>query len=393
MGAVSPAERMLLSGDDAVAWGATLARAQLIPVYPITPQTPILEKISALSAQGICRADVVTVESEHSAMSVALAGCLGGVRVFTASASQGIFYMHEVLHFTAMARAPVVMVGVNRSHSLPWAFWADHSDTLSQRDTGWVQLYCETAQEALDMVPIAHRIAEELFIPVMPVFEAVYVSHTYEPVTLPAQAAVDQFLPPYPDQFRMRTEDPRGYGNCVTAQQWLEHRRKLQEAHEQVPDVAGRAFADWAGLTGRRYDLLEPYRCEDADLVLLTIGGPAGTAREAVDRLRDAGLRVGLLKQRLVRPAPVALLRQHLVGVPKVAVIDRNLSPGAGGTIAQEVRAALQGVAGAPPVHSFIAGIGGSNIGVADMEQMARLALAAAEPSPYGVWHEGGRQA
>lgn len=380
-----PSKRMLLSGDEAVAYGVMLAQAQLIPGYPITPQTPILEKLSDLVSQGECKADLMLVESEHSAMCAAMAASLGGVRVFTATASQGLFYMHEVLHFAAMGRAPVVMVGVNRSHSLPWAFWADHSDTLSQRDTGWIHLYCENAQEALDMVPVAYRIAEALFVPVMILFEAVYVSHTYEEVEVPAAELVAGYLGPFPDQFRMQVGDARGYGNAVSPRQWAEHRSRLHEAHLQAPAVAAQALADWAELTGRRYGLTEPYRCEDAELILVTIGGPAGTAREAVDQLRAEGMRVGLLKQRMVRPVPVAELRALLGAAERVAVVDRNCSPGLGGMIAQEVRAALQGLAGAPPVHSFLAGLGGTNLGVQDVMRIARLAMAEEAPAPFGT--------
>lgn len=383
------AQRMLLSGDHAVAYGVKLARAQLIPVYPITPQTPILEKISELVDQGLCQAELMTVESEHTAMSAAMSAALGGVRVFTATASQGLFYMHEALHFAVSTRVPVVMVEVNRAHSLPWGFWSDHTDSLSQRDTGWIQIYCETPQEALDVVPIAYRLAEQVHLPVMPVFEAVYVSHTYEPVEIPGQELVDRYLPPFPDQFRMDTRDPRNYGTCVTAQEWLASRKRIADAMDRVPAVLGQAFAEWGELTGRHYGLVEPYRCEDADLVLVTVGGVAGTVREAVDQMRAEGLPVGLLKQRLVRPVPVEALRRHLRGARKIAVIDRNYSPGLGGIVWQEVRAALQGVPGAPAVHGFVAGVGGVNIGVKDVAAMARMALAADEPAPHGTWYTG----
>lgn len=391
MKAERTSERMLLSGDHAVAYGVQLSRARLIPVYPITPQTPILEKISDLVDQGSCHAEVMTVESEHSAMAAAIAAAQGGVRVFTATASQGLFYMHEMLHFAASTRMPVVMVEVNRAHGTPWAFWADHSDSLAQRDTGWVQLYCETPQEALDMVPIAYRVAEALFVPVMPIFEAVYVSHTYEPVSVPEREVVDAFLPPFPDQFRLDTADPRNLGTCASAREFMANRRRLEEAMQQVPGQLEEAFAAWHGQTGRRYSLVESYRTDDADLVLVALGGVAGTAREAVEELRAQGIKVGVIAPRLVRPVPVAELRRHLAGARKVAVIDRNLSPGLGGIICQEVRAALQGEAGAPQVYGFIAGLGGVNIGVADLVAMARMALAAQGPDTHGVWYERGQ--
>lgn len=380
----------LLSGDHAAAVGVQLARAQLIPVYPITPQTPILEKISELVARGACQAEVMTVESEHTAMAAALSASLAGVRVFTATASQGLFYMHEMLHFAAAARAPVVMVEVNRSHSIPWAFWADHSDSLSQRDTGWVQLYCETPQEALDMVPVAFRVAESLLVPVMPVFEAVYVSHTFEPVAVPAQEQVDAFLPPFPDEYRLDTSSSRNYGTCVSPQAFMQARRELQAAHEQVPAVLEQALGHWAELTGRQYGAVEPYRTEDADLVIVALGGVAGTVREAVDRLREQGTRVGLLKLRLVRPVPAAALRAALAGARRIVVIDRNLSPGLGGMICQEVRAALHAGGSSAPVAGFIAGLGGVNIGVEDVMAMAQEALVRGEIPAEPIWYGGG---
>lgn len=381
---------MLLSGDTAVAYGVKLARARLIPGYPITPQTPILEKLSELAGSGELDAEIMTVESEHTAMAACIGGSMGGVRVFTATASQGLFYMHEMLHWAAGARAPIVMVNVNRSPAAPWGFWSDHTDSLAQRDTGWVQLYCETPQEALDTVLQAYRIAESADLPVMVNIEAVYVSHTYEPVAVPDPAAADAYLPPFAAPFRMDVRDPVNYGPPVSADTWFAQRCRLDGAMGQVPELARQADREWAALTGRGYGLVEAYRMDGAGLAVVTVGGVAGTAREAVDALRGAGMPVGLARVRLVRPVPVDDLRRVLGGVADVCVIDRNCSPGLGGIVCQEVRAALYGLPGAPRVHGFIAGAGGRNISVEDVAAMARSAAAgAADPAP--AWYGGAR--
>src|SRR5512147_1103963 len=208
-------DRVLLSGNHAVAWGARLSRPKVIPVYPITPQTPILELLTAFHAAGELEAEMLTPESEHSVMAACIPASLAGVRVFTATASQGLLLMHELLHYAAGARAPIVMANVNRTVASPWAFWPDQTDSLAQRDTGWVQLYVESAQEALDSVVQAFRIAERVFLPVMVNLDAFYVSHALEPVELPESGLVDAYLPPYaPDHF-LDAGRGESWGNVV----------------------------------------------------------------------------------------------------------------------------------------------------------------------------------
>jgi pyruvate/2-oxoacid:ferredoxin oxidoreductase alpha subunit len=378
-------DRVLLSGNHAVAWGARLSRPRVIPVYPITPQTPILELLTAFHAAGELEAEMLTPESEHSVMSACIPASLAGVRVFTATASQGLMLMHELLHYASGARAPIVMANVNRTVASPWAFWPDQTDSIAQRDTGWIQFYCESAQESLDTVIQAYRVAESVLLPVMINLDAFYVSHSLEPVRVPAQDLVDRYLPPYAPEHVLDTGRGESWGNVVSQDMYYRHRQAIGAAMGRAVDAAAQADRDWQALTGRGYGLVERYRCEDADLVLVTMGSMCGTAREAVDALREAGQAAGLLKLRLFRPLPQALLRQALAGVRDVLVLDRNYSPGAGGALHQELRAALYGMQGAPRIHGYLAGVGGVNVSPEKIVAFAGRARGG-EPAAEPVW-------
>lgn len=353
----------LLTGNQAVAWAARLARPKVVPVYPITPQTPVLEQLTAFQAAGEFDAEIITPESEHSVMAACIPASLAGVRVFTATASQGLLLMHELLHYAAGARAPIVMANVNRTVASPWAFWPDQTDSLSQRDTGWIQFYSESAQESLDTTIQAFKLAERVALPALVNHDAFYVSHALEPVAVPSQDTVDAFLPPYAPAHRLDPERPESWGNVVTQEMFYRHRQALEEAMRQVPTLADDIDREWAQLTGRAHGgALARYRCDDAHTVIVTLGSMCGTAREAVDALRAAGEAVGLLKVRLFRPLPQAALRAALSGVADVLVLDRNHSPGVGGVLHQELRAALYGLPNAPRVHGLLAGVGGVNV-------------------------------
>ncbi len=380
----------LLTGDHALAHAAALARPDVLPVYPITPQTPVLEKLVELSARGELSGDLMTVESEHSAMAACIAASLAGARVFTATASQGLALMHEMLHYAAGARAPVVMANVNRTLAAPWGFWADHTDSLAQRDTGWIQLYCESAQEALDSVLHAYRVAEAVLLPAMIVIEALYVSHTLEPVALPDAGTVARFLPPYEPAYRLDPASPRSFGGTATPAQWRANRLAMEAAMRTARAELAGAERDWAALTGRAYHAVDRYRTEDAELILVTAGGVAGTARCAVDQLRDEGIAVGLARIRLFRPFPARELTQALAGVDRVGVIDRNYSIGSGGILAQEVRAALHahGEIDAS-VHAYVAGLGGVNVSPERIIAIVRHMQRHATPSPEPTLEEG----
>lgn len=382
---MSRSVRMLLNGNHAVAYGVKLARARLIPVYPITPQTPILEKLTELHAAGELDADLLTAESEHSAMATAIAGSLTGVRVFTATASQGLMLMHEMLHYASGARAPVVMANVNRTVGSPWGFWPDQTDSIAQRDTGWIQYYCESAQESLDTVLQAYRVAEKVMLPAMINHDAFYVSHSLETVEVPEQEVADAYLPPYEPEHFLDPDRGESWGNVVNQELYYRHRKYLDRAMQEALEVAKEADALWRSLTGRGYGIIEQYRCEGAEVVIATMGSMAGTAREAVDAMRASGLPVGLLKVKMFRPFPAQEIRQALAGVPRVVVFDRNFSPGAGGALYQELRAALYGVRNAPAVYGFLAGVGGLNVSPHDMEDLVRRACSE-EPQVNSLW-------
>lgn len=377
---------VLLTGNHAFAWAARLARPQVVPVYPITPQTPVMEKLTEFAAAGEFDGEIITPESEHSVMAACIPASLAGSRVFTATASQGLLLMHELLHYAAGARAPVVMANVNRTVASPWAFWPDATDSLAQRDTGWIQFYSESPQESLDTTIQAFRIAEQVLLPAMVSHDAFYVSHALEPVEIPAQETVDAFLPPYAPPHRLDTARVESWGNVVTQDMFYRHRQDMEDAMGRVPALADAVDRDWGARTGRCWGgALESYRCDGASTVIVTMGSLCGTVREAVDALRDAGEVVGLLKVRLFRPLPVGQLRARLSGVPRVIVLDRNHSPGAGGVLHQELKAALYGLPGAPRVHGYLAGVGGVDVPPQRIVALVREAQGR-EPAPEAVW-------
>ena len=355
-------QSMLLTGNQAVAWGARLARPRVVPVYPITPQTPVLEQLTSFQADGSFDAEIIAPESEHSVMSACIPASLVGMRVFTATASQGLLLMHELLHYASGARAPIVMANINRTVASPWAFWPDQTDSLSQRDTGWIQYYVESAQEALDTVIQAYRVAEQVLVPAMVNLDAFYVSHALEPVRVPSQDQVDSYLPAFNPPHRLDTDKVESWGNVVSQDMFFRHRQDLGEAMARVPSLTAQADHEWAQVTGRSHGVIERYRCDGARTVIVTMGSMCGTAREAVDAMRAAGQAVGLVKVRLFRPLPVIGLREALNGVDDIIVLDRNYSPGHGGVLHQELRAALYDIPVRPRMHGLLAGVGGVNV-------------------------------
>lgn len=377
--------RMLLNGNHAAAFGVKLARPQVVPVYPITPQTPILEKISEFQAKGVMNTDIMTMESEHSAMAACITASLTGVRVFTATASQGLMLMHEMLHYASGAQAPIVMANVNRTIGSPWGFWPDQTDSLAQRDTGWIQYYCENGQESLDTILQAYWVAEKVLLPAMVIHEAFYVSHAVEAVEVPDQEIADEYLPPFNPPHRLDPEIGESWGNVVNQDMFYRHRQTLGKSMDKAVELAGEADMLWQKLTGRGYGLIEKYRCDGAELLIATMGSMAGTARDAVDQLRAEGIPVGLLKIKLFRPFPVNMVRQALAGVPRVMVLDRNFAPGTGGFLYQELKAALYGLDPGPAIHGYLSGVGGTNVSPAKILNLAQDALRD-EPSILSVW-------
>lgn len=374
--------KKVIMGNHAASHAVRLARAQVISAYPITPQTQIVEELSEMCAKGELDARFLKVESEHSAMAAIIGAASTGVRAFTATSSQGLALMHELLHWASGARLPLVMVNVNRALGAGWNIWSDQTDSLSQRDTGWCQLYVEDNQEVLDSVLQAYRVAEQVRLPVMVCYDAFILSHTYEPVDIPAPAEVDAYLPPYRPEVQVDTHAPHAFNALVTPEYYMDMRALAQKAMDRAIGVFREAGDEFAARFGRRHGLVEAIDTDDADLVLVTSASPTSPARLVVRALRAQGHRVGLLKVRMFRPFPVDAIRAALRGKQKAVVLDRNLSLGKGGIFADEIRAALAGVPGAPQVHGYVVGLGGRDITPTLIERAVRRAMESDSP-PY----------
>ncbi|MCK6480532.1 MAG: pyruvate ferredoxin oxidoreductase [Planctomycetes bacterium] len=378
----------ILTGNQAAAWGAFLSRVQVVSAYPITPQTTVIETLADLTARADWPNRFVNVESEHSAMAVCIGASYGGVRTFTATSSQGLALMHELLHWAAGGRLPVVLVDVNRAMAPGWSIWTDQQDSLSQRDTGWAQFYCSSVQDILDHVILAFRMAEEASVPVMVVEDAFVLSHTAEAVSLPAPAEVDRFLPPRRPAFSLDVEKPRAFGGLLGPDWYQEVRKDLHESLLRLGDAAPRIYGEWERLTGRSYAPVEAWGVEDADVVLLTSGAVSSTAREVVATLRARRKRVGLVQVRMFRPFPGERLREVLRGVPKVAVLDRNCSFGHHGIFHQELKSALYSMEAAerPRIYGYVLGLGGRDVGPRALQEVVRLTEVREAPEPETTW-------
>jgi pyruvate/2-oxoacid:ferredoxin oxidoreductase alpha subunit len=378
--------KQVLEGSQAVSEAVRLARVQVVSAYPITPQTHIVEAISEHCSSGRMAARFLCVESEHSAMASVIGAASGGVRTFTATSGQGLAYMHELLHWASGARLPIVMAEVNRALAPGWNIWVDQTDSLSQRDTGWIQFYCEDGQEVFDTTLLAYRLAEEINLPVMVILDAFFLSHTYEPVDIPDQEHVDRFLPPMQAKIKLDTAEPHALGQMVPPGAYMEMRYDIQQAMERVPSLYRQLEGAYAQLFGRVYGDVEAVQCDDADIVLVVSGTATGTCRQTLSALRSRGEKVGLLKIKMFRPFPDESIRRALKGAAKIAVIDRNCSFGAGGIFAQEIRSALCNLADGPPVFSYIAGLGGRDITGETLEEIYYRTQASEQPDMQSVW-------
>lgn len=378
--------KRFITGNHAVAEAARLCRPQVVAAYPITPQTPIYEKLSDWDAAGELGGTMMRVESEHSAMAVCLSASLTGARTFTATASQGLALMHEMLHFAAGCRTAVVMAVVNRTLGGPWAFWSDQTDSLSQRDTGWLQIYCEDNQESLDTTIQAFRIAEAVKLPIMVVLEGNFISHFMEPVEVPEQDQVDDFLPAVCLPQRFDLDNPGYAVPTVTQRQFQEFRKLSQEAMQHSLEVIEGVDKEFAAHFGRSYGMVEAVDCEDAELVILTTATITSTARVALAELRAEGLRVGLFKLRVFRPFPTAAIRAVLDRVPRIAVIERNISLGREGIFCSEVKAALVNSPDHPWIQGYLSGLGGSDVNPKLIKRIAHHALETDAVQDGPVW-------
>ncbi len=389
--------RMLLTGNAAAAWGARLAEVDYVPAFPITPQTEIIETLARWCDTGEMPGRLVTLESEHSMITAAAAAAATGVRVFTATSSQGLLYAMEMIYATAGWRAPFVMVNVSRAVASPVTLEPDHTDILAARDSGFLQIHCATCQEVLDSVLIAYRLAEHerVRLPVIVNQDGFYLSFTREPVELPDQAMVRRFLPPFePGAVEFRAGKPSSQAVAVLGGSPYSYFR--YEAHLAALEALS-AYEEiahsFARESGRLHPAVEAYRCADAEIVFYMVGSFATKAKDAADRLREQGRSVGVIRPRLLRPYPREALRQLLIGKRAVAVIDQNLSMGMGGVLYTELASALYGSPQAPLLLSFVAGLGGRDIAAEEFFEIAKLAQQAAQsgvtPAPRLLYTAG----
>jgi pyruvate/2-oxoacid:ferredoxin oxidoreductase alpha subunit len=380
------ARTLVIEGNHAASYGAMLARAQVYAAYPITPQTQIVELLSELCASGQAEGAFIKVESEHSAMATCVGAAQAGARAFTATSAHGLALMHEMLHWATGARLPIVLCNINRAMGPPWSIWADQTDSLAQRDTGLIQYYAESNQEILDSVIQAYKVSEQVLLPGMISFDAFFLSHTTEPVELPDQELVDRYLPPYAAPYRLDPENPCAFGCISNASVYMEFRYKIAEAQKKALPLIVAAGREFGEMFGRPYGLIEEYRTDGAELLLVTAGSATSTARITVDRFRDKGIPVGLLKIRVLRPFPVEEVRKAVDGVEKVTVVDRNFSFGASGIFFQELKAALYNSPARPPVFGFVAGIGGRDITPDTFAEALRYTMEYDQPEQESIW-------
>jgi len=357
--------KMVLSGNSAQAHAARLARVQVVSAYPITPQTSIVEKVADFVATGALKAEYVQVESEHSALQVVVSASGLGARAYTATSSHGLLLMHELVHWASGARDPIVMGVINRAVGPPWNIGADHTDSMSQRDTGWVQFYCESNQEVMDTVLQAFRLAEHphVRLPVMVMEDAFYLSHTLEPVEVPEQEVVDKFLPPREPHAILVPGTASRLGSFTGPDRYVDFRWEVAKAMERVPATFAMVEEEYRQLTGRHHGGPVPtYRTDDADAVLVTMGTSTTTARTVIDDLRASGKKVGLAKLRMFRPFPNDEMRALAATVDRLGIADRSYTFGPMGAAGTEVCAALYPSPHHPSITGFYAGIGGRDV-------------------------------
>lgn len=363
--------KKVLTGNFASAYAASAARVNVIAAYPITPQTTIVEILSEIVANGELQADFVKVESEHSALAACIGAQAAGARTFTATSAQGLALMHEMIHWAARARLPIVMANVNRAMAPGWSIWADATDSVSQRDTGWMQIYCENNQEVFDSILMAYKIGENenVLLPTLVNLDAFFLSHTSQVVDLYDAQRIDAFLPSYKPKIKLSVDNPHSFGALTSPEYYYEFSYKMHQAQETAKTIIQETGKEFKKIFGRDYGLIEAYRCEDAETILVNYGTIAGTAKEAVDRMREKGVSVGSLKIRYFRPFPADQIVSVAGRAKQIGVIDRAVSYGYEGPFFTEVRSALYG--SGVPLFGFIAGLGGRDVSVRDIESMA----------------------
>jgi pyruvate/2-oxoacid:ferredoxin oxidoreductase alpha subunit len=367
---------MIDTGNYIAAKAAIMARPDVVAAYPITPQTTLVEGIAKYLETGEYKGEYICVESEHSAMAALIGASAVGVRTFTGTSSHGLLLMHEMLHWAALARLPVIMCNINRVVGPGWNIWADENDSISQRDTGWIQFYCSSNQEIFDTILQSFKLGEheKISLPVMINFDAFILSHTSMPVHVPEQKDIDEFLPKRKPKWELDVNNPITFGNIILPGEYEKVRKEMQVAHDNALRLIPEIAKDWKKRFGRFHgDLLELYKCDKADYILLSMGAIGAESKVAIDNLQKNGFKVGLARVRTFRPFP----KEEIMKLGKKAdliVIDRNISPGMEGALFTEVKSSLYGKSDAK-VYGFIAGLGGKDVTFNDIEIICKKVI------------------
>ncbi|KAA0018417.1 MAG: pyruvate ferredoxin oxidoreductase [Thermoplasmata archaeon] len=384
--------KVILKGNEAAALAAKLAKPDVVAAYPITPSTDFPEKMSEFVANGeLPHTQFLPVESEHSAMSACVGAAAAGARVCTATSSQGLELMHEILFIASGMRLPIVLYNANRALSAPINIWCDHQDSISARDTGWIQFYAENNQEIFDLMLIAFRVAEDkrVLLPAMACIDAFVCTHTFEPVDVPSQEEIDDFLPPYkPEHVKLDPEDPWTLGPFGVPEYYQEMRYAQHLAMKNAEKVIDEVFQDFEKRFGRKYQKVTPYRTEDADVIFITMGSISGTAKEFVDKVREEGKKVGVIKITVLRPFPFKEILPLIKNAKVVATLERNISMGYGGAVYADLSGALINEKERPTLIDFILGLGGRDVTFKDFEEILSICekVMAGEKVERPVW-------
>jgi len=356
-------KKQFVSGDEAVAIGVKLAKPLVIAAYPITPQTIVVERLAEMVESGELKSEYMYVESEHSALAAVMGASVLGARTFTATSSQGLLYMAEVLHYSSGGRVPLVMMNANRSVALPWSIFGDQRDSLSLLDSGWIQVYVEDAQESLDMMLQAYAIAEhaEVLTPVMVNLDGFILTHTYECIEIPSEEQVEAFLPNFELANKMDLGAPKNLFFSSSPEHNIGFKYQQHQAMMQSKKIIDEVDKKYEAITTRGYGgLVDAYRCEDADTIIITLGSITGLVRDVVEELREQGEKVGVLKIRYMRPFPDEEIRNHTKTAKSIGVLEKDISFGYQGTVFTNVSSALK--ESKASLTNYVAGLGGKNI-------------------------------
>ncbi len=375
--------KIVIGGNDAIAYAAKQSFVDVISAYPITPQTSIIEKIADFIAKGEMNARFIKVESEHSAMAAAMGASIAGGRVFTATSSQGLLLMHEVLHWSSGARLPIVMANANRAVAPPWSIWAEQTDSLAQRDTGWIQFYASNSQEAYDLLFIAFRVAERVKIPAMVCMDGFLVTHTKEPVEI-FDDEINDFIKVKEKRDVLDIDDPKAFGALAFPKDYMPIKLEQNKAVFSAADAFDEFSKQFYDISGRKYKELEVYGENNAEVAVVALGSIAETAHLAVDVLNSSGIKSKLVKINMFRPFPKKSLDSELKNVKHIVVFDRNISHGKGGIVKDEVTGSL----GLGNVIGYVCGLGGYDVTEDDMVNAVRDVLDGKVKEDSYLWSE-----